>query len=967
MNLINKTIEKLELVIKELINQNKVVNYVITVQLYMSLQIKLLVEKVDNSLIDFIFNSDSLLLEYKDMIDISLIETKDCDEEDLKLIFEIDNKNFTHINYSIRRAYNDLIELPKNVETPCPVITFYSYKGGVGRTTLLYTMALNLANKGKKVVVLDCDFEAPGFTNYFGYRFGKELQEKNGFVEYILDRQFLISKNEEYIKENLISQIPKVYSYKVGSEYTKGDIRLVKTGNYESQNLKNYLESLARLDFGNVNLFKQFLFDIQQAFDLKWENSVILIDSRTGFTDTFATLYSLSQLIVGVFGTNTQNTTGMEFFVDTFLNNQNEKQEKEILFVKSYAANDSSANALYENIKDYIKSKYSNHTEKYFLGADNPHQDRFFAFKKHEELAKIGEKITLEEDEIAIANLIIEDIYLLNKKLFEQTFLTIENIVKKKLPKNENYLKINNPENQNIKTVEEKIAENKDNPTFASLQRNILENLFIPLPYSEMNPTNEKNATKFYFRRNMPDFFNWDKFIISGSKGAGKTFIYEALSIKFNQQDLCYLVDKNPEDYFFINIIAIHKKGEKHFTTNKFTENEKNGINDFFERFWFVYVANQILSNPEILKSIKQTNLILDLSWTFNLGFDSKNEFVKIIQDEKMYANVVLQIKKLNQNFVKTNKYLIILFDQLDHVVEPSKWKLGIAPLIKLWRSNPFSNILPKIFLRTDLLSTQLTAVNSEELFRRTISIEWTKEETFSYFIGIQILKKPELINFFETQNISNEIIELLKIWHKDEFPHDQIPLDREILEPLVNAFFGESPHRSNPDDLYSFGVTYNWFENNLKDGNNDVSLRPFIWMMDKAKQEAIKDIDNEQNYIIGAKYFADFNTLEYVGEKYFDDLAREEGNDVILLPFKEFLGNERNIKRMDNYRLNEFEELIKTFKKKKNINYEIKELIEFLVYTGITREKRIFGGKYKNYEFPFLYKYFLLFSNKKD
>lgn len=41
-------------------------------------------------------------------------------------------------------------------------ITFYSYKGGVGRSLALVNIATRLAEFGKKVCVLDFDLEAPG-------------------------------------------------------------------------------------------------------------------------------------------------------------------------------------------------------------------------------------------------------------------------------------------------------------------------------------------------------------------------------------------------------------------------------------------------------------------------------------------------------------------------------------------------------------------------------------------------------------------------------------------------------------------------------------------------------------------------------------------------------------------------------------------------------------------------------------
>ncbi len=41
------------------------------------------------------------------------------------------------------------------------VVTFYSFKGGVGRTLALLNVAYEIANSGQHVLVVDFDLEAP--------------------------------------------------------------------------------------------------------------------------------------------------------------------------------------------------------------------------------------------------------------------------------------------------------------------------------------------------------------------------------------------------------------------------------------------------------------------------------------------------------------------------------------------------------------------------------------------------------------------------------------------------------------------------------------------------------------------------------------------------------------------------------------------------------------------------------------
>ncbi|MFM6082613.1 MAG: AAA family ATPase, partial [Dolichospermum sp.] len=44
------------------------------------------------------------------------------------------------------------------------VVTFFSFKGGVGRTTALVATALTLARNGHRVAIVDLDLEAPGLS-----------------------------------------------------------------------------------------------------------------------------------------------------------------------------------------------------------------------------------------------------------------------------------------------------------------------------------------------------------------------------------------------------------------------------------------------------------------------------------------------------------------------------------------------------------------------------------------------------------------------------------------------------------------------------------------------------------------------------------------------------------------------------------------------------------------------------------
>jgi len=47
------------------------------------------------------------------------------------------------------------------------IVTFYSYKGGVGRSMSLANTAVLLAKWGYKTLIVDWDLEAPGLEHFF--------------------------------------------------------------------------------------------------------------------------------------------------------------------------------------------------------------------------------------------------------------------------------------------------------------------------------------------------------------------------------------------------------------------------------------------------------------------------------------------------------------------------------------------------------------------------------------------------------------------------------------------------------------------------------------------------------------------------------------------------------------------------------------------------------------------------------
>jgi nitrogenase subunit NifH len=61
-------------------------------------------------------------------------------------------------------------------------VTFYSFKGGTGRSMALVNVAVDLANRGRTVLIVDFDLEAPGLDTF---RLGDRSRSSLGVVDYV--------------------------------------------------------------------------------------------------------------------------------------------------------------------------------------------------------------------------------------------------------------------------------------------------------------------------------------------------------------------------------------------------------------------------------------------------------------------------------------------------------------------------------------------------------------------------------------------------------------------------------------------------------------------------------------------------------------------------------------------------------------------------------------------------------------
>ena len=96
--------------------------------------------------------------------------------------------------YLTNRLWNDDRNIRKMDGTE-NVAAFYSFKGGVGRTTSMVMTAFSLVRRGKIVVLVDFDLESPGVACLFP----DEVLSEYGLLDYLIDYKVLHNeKNTKY-------------------------------------------------------------------------------------------------------------------------------------------------------------------------------------------------------------------------------------------------------------------------------------------------------------------------------------------------------------------------------------------------------------------------------------------------------------------------------------------------------------------------------------------------------------------------------------------------------------------------------------------------------------------------------------------------------------------------------------------------------------------------------------------------
>lgn len=235
------------------------------------------------------------------------------------------------------------------------IVTFYSYKGGVGRSMALVNVGELLADWGYRVLMCDWDLEAPGLERYLLYNESTFFNDPDGRAAYeneltsalvhpglmdllteyktVLTQPPVVPSEEE--KNNFASvgklflRRPSSFARDVSQRRRAGSLTLLSAGRREGTWFQKYAQSVRDFDWtdfydkwgGNayIEFFRKDICGDDATPDPSAAD-IVLVDSRTGVTEQGGVCtHHLADVVVLITAPNEANIEGTHWMASSLV------------------------------------------------------------------------------------------------------------------------------------------------------------------------------------------------------------------------------------------------------------------------------------------------------------------------------------------------------------------------------------------------------------------------------------------------------------------------------------------------------------------------------------------------------------------------------------------------------------------------------------------------------------------------
>jgi len=354
-------------------------------------------------------------------------------------------------------------------------ISFYSYKGGVGRSLSLAYMAKYLAQRNIGVCVLDMDLEAPGVAYKFPEK-SEQILSKLGVVDYV---------HTSIITDNVPNNIEEYFST-IYEKNKYGYVKVMSAG--KNINTNEYWKKLSDINWNELFLDKNseglYIFE-----NLKWQikeqinPDYLLIDSRSGVTTMGKVCNSvLPDKVVMFLANNNENFLGTRLMYNHISNSADYKINKTksdiICAITRFPTNDDVDISKKLTMLDMTTKETDIIIKEFLKTFDNPSPQK-------EDIIVIHSERDVERDELSILqkNRIVET------KIIEEDYTQlIDKLVDKELLIKRDILNFNIPKCSFIRfdlheTIENEIKNFQGSLSYEEF-RGTLKKLMTKTPYS---------------------------------------------------------------------------------------------------------------------------------------------------------------------------------------------------------------------------------------------------------------------------------------------------------------------------------------------------------------------------------------------------------------------------------------------------------------------------------------------------
>lgn len=198
------------------------------------------------------------------------------------------------------------------------IVTFYSWKGGVGRTVALANIAVHLAQLGNNVLAVDWDLEAPGLDRYFSGREAQNLLEtvaapdNTGLIGLLCDAHAAADAkldDQSWRRRVTTLHLPTARAdFRHSSPATPVPLHYLSSG-HEHKDYAQRISEFSWSDFFAAGRGGEWLEELRRQWIKSY--NFVLIDSRTGLTDSGGVCtVQMPDLMFLVFTANEQSLAG---------------------------------------------------------------------------------------------------------------------------------------------------------------------------------------------------------------------------------------------------------------------------------------------------------------------------------------------------------------------------------------------------------------------------------------------------------------------------------------------------------------------------------------------------------------------------------------------------------------------------------------------------------------------------------